>query len=44
MNDKVEENVVDNDMTNDLKKIKSGKIEISKLVAKKLSDKMKKNF
>ena len=34
---------VDNDMANDLKKIKSGKTEISQLVAKKLSDKMKKN-
>ena len=34
---------IDNDMSDDLKKNKSGKIEISKLVAKKLSDKMKKN-
>ena len=34
---------IDKDMSNDLKKIKSGKIETSKLVAKKLSDKMKKN-
>jgi len=34
---------IDNDVSNELKKIKSGKIEISKLVAKKLSDKMKKN-
>ena len=34
---------IDNDVSNELKKIKSGKIEISKLVAKKLADKMKKN-
>ncbi len=34
---------VDNDINSELKKIKSGKIEISKLVAKTLSDKMKKN-
>ena len=34
---------VDNDISSELKKIESGKIEISKLVAKKLSDKMKKN-
>ena len=35
---------IDNDMSDELKKNKSGKIEISKLVAKKLSDKMKKNI
>ena len=34
---------IDNDVNNDLKKIKSGKIEISKAVAKKLSEKMKKS-
>ena len=34
---------VDNDINDKLKKINSGKIDISKLVAKNLSNKMKKN-
>ena len=34
---------IDKDMNSDLKKIESGKIEVSKLVAKKLSEKMKKS-